>query len=247
MGRLAIWGEVRAASSACVLVPNQRVSECHGRALGCRTRAPPCLHDLGQKRVGKEAQMKCKRWDARLPGVVAMALALGCESSAPIAAPSTSRADALSASVGAPTAAAHIGWEIFGSASATAADGLKIIVTGTGTFVAPAGDGGTSSAATGGGNWETRDASNAVTGSGTYQVTGLVRWERALASNPNIPGSTAGLAILRIEYSDVAPARSRSVAGSRGRSRVASRGLRHPRASWTSGTPRYQARMSSTF
>src|SRR5712664_1151679 len=145
--------------------------------------------------------MKCKRWDARLLGVVAMALALGCESSAPIAAPSTSRADALSASVGAPTAAAHIGWEIFGSASARAADGLKIIVTGNGTFVAPAGGGGTSSAATGGGNWETRNAS-AVTGSGTYTVTGLVRWERALASNPNIPGSTAGLAVLRVEYSD---------------------------------------------
>jgi len=146
--------------------------------------------------------MKCKRWAATLLGVVAMALALACESSAPVAAPSTSRADALSASVDAPTAAAQIGWEIFGSASATAADGLKIIVTGTGTFVAPAGHGGTSSAATGGGNWETRDASNVVTGSGTYQVTGLVRWERALAFVPSIPGSTAGLAVLRVEYSD---------------------------------------------
>jgi len=146
--------------------------------------------------------MKCQRWDATLLGVVAMALALACESSAPVAAPSTSRADALSASVGAPTAAAQIGWQIFSSASATAADGLKIIVTGNGTFVAPAGSGGTSSAATGGGNWETRDASNVVTGSGTYEVTGLVRWERALASNPNIPGSTAGLAVLRVEYSD---------------------------------------------
>jgi len=144
--------------------------------------------------------MKCKRWDATLLGVVAIALA--CENSAPVAAPATSRADALSASVGAPTAAAQIGWEIFGSASATAADGLKIIVTGTGTFVAPAGHGGTSSAATGGGNWETRDASNVVTGSGTYQVTGLVRWERALAFVPSIPGSTAGLAVLRVEYSD---------------------------------------------
>jgi len=146
--------------------------------------------------------MKCKRWDARLLGVVAMALALGCESSAPIAAPSTSRADALSASVGAPTAAAHIGWEIFGSASARAADGLKIIVTGSGTFVAPASAGGISSAVTGGGTWETRDASDAVTGSGNYGVTGLVRWERALAAVPSIPGSTAGLAILRVEYDD---------------------------------------------
>ena len=144
--------------------------------------------------------MKCKRWDATLLGVVAIALA--CENSAPVAAPATSRADALSASVGAPTAAAQIGWEIFGSASATAADGLKIIVTGAGTFVAPASGGGTSSAATGGGHWETRDASNVVTGSGTYQVTGLVRWERALAFVPSIPGSTAGLAVLRVEYSD---------------------------------------------
>src|SRR2546425_3008259 len=75
--------------------------------------------------VGKEAQMKFKRWDATLLGVVAMALGLACESSAPVAAPSTSRADALSASVGAPTAAAQIGWQIFSSASATAADGLK--------------------------------------------------------------------------------------------------------------------------
>jgi len=146
--------------------------------------------------------MDGKGWDARLLGVVAMGLALACESRTPIAAPSTSRASEFSASAAAPTAAAHIGWELFGSASATAADGLKIIVTGSGTFVAPAGGGGTSSAATGGGTWETRDASDAVTGSGNYTVTGLVRWERALASVPSIPGSTAGLAILRVEYDD---------------------------------------------
>jgi hypothetical protein len=146
--------------------------------------------------------MEGKGWDTRLLGVVAMGLALACESRAPIAAPSTSRASEFSASAAATTAAAHIGWQIFGSASATAADGLKIIVTGSGTFVAPAGGGGTSSAVTGGGTWETRDASAVVTGSGTYMVTGLVRWERAAASVPSIPGSTAGLAILRVEYSD---------------------------------------------
>jgi hypothetical protein len=162
--------------------------------------------------------MEGKGWDARLLGVVAMGLALACESRAPIAAPSTSRASEFAASAATPTAAAQIGWEIFGSASATAADGLKIIVTGSGTFVAPAGaggeqhdgreqgdeqrGGGISSAVTGGGTWETRDASDAVTGSGTYRVTGLVRWERALASVPSIPGSTAGLAILQVEYSD---------------------------------------------
>ena len=68
--------------------------------------------------------MNCKGWDARLLGVVAMALAFACESRAPIAAPSTSRAGELSASAAAPPAAAHIGWEIFGSASA--AGDLKI-------------------------------------------------------------------------------------------------------------------------
>src|SRR2546422_11355554 len=141
--------------------------------------------------------MKGKGWDARLLGVVALGLALACEARQPIAAPPTSRTSECSARAAAPPAAAHIGWEIFGSASATAADGLKIIVTGSGTFVAPAGGGGTSSAATGGGTWETRDASEAVTGSGNYTVTGLVRWERALASVPSIPGSTAGLAVPR--------------------------------------------------
>src|SRR5437773_4744706 len=146
--------------------------------------------------------MKRERFNARLLGVVAIGLDLACESGAPIAAPSTSRAGEFSASVAASTAAAHVGWEAFGSASATAADELKIIVTGSGTFVAPGGGGGTSSAATGGGTWETRDASDAVTGSGNYRVTGLVQWERALASVPSIPGSTAGLAILRVEYDD---------------------------------------------
>ncbi len=146
--------------------------------------------------------MKYKRGDASLLGVVVIGLALGCESRGPIAAPSTSRTGEFSASGAPSAAAAHIGWEIFGSASATAADGLKIIVTGAGTFVAPAGGGGTSSAATGGGTWETRDASGAMTGSGNYTVIGLVRWERALASVPSIPGSTAGLAILRVEYDD---------------------------------------------
>ncbi len=146
--------------------------------------------------------MEGKGWDARVLGLVAMGLALACESRAPIAAPSTSRANEFSANAATPIAAAHIGWQLFTSGSATAADGLKIIVTGNGTFVAPAGGDGISSAVTGGGTWETRDASDAVTGNGNYRVTGLVRWEGALASLPSIPGSTAGLAVLRVEYDD---------------------------------------------
>jgi hypothetical protein len=118
--------------------------------------------------------------------------------------------------------ATHVQWDILsltgpppthnpgGIASAAANDGSMITITGTGTFVAPAGGAGANSAATGGGSWETFNPAGASTGSGMYWVTGLVRWDRApgaLGTPPfdNIGNSTersAGLAILRIEYSD---------------------------------------------
>src|SRR5437867_12623524 len=66
-----------------------------------------------------------------------------------------------------------------GMASARANDASKITVTGTGTFVAPAGGGGTSSAATGGGTWMVCNDPMTIGTSGTYDGTGLVRWERA--------------------------------------------------------------------
>jgi hypothetical protein len=119
--------------------------------------------------------------------------------------------------------AAHIRWDIHhntsfspptfeagGFASAHANDPSTITVSGSGTFVAPAGGGGTSSAVTGGGSWETFDAKGVSTGVGTYEVTGLVRWEEAPgAFGPGvidniapIADARAGLAVLRIEYSD---------------------------------------------
>src|SRR5213592_1280498 len=205
-GRLAAWwGEVRARRH---LLPSQQLPGHHGPTLACAARAPPCpenpgrMHDAARVGIGKEEQMNCKRLDAKFFGLVATGLALACERGAPIAEPTMSRADALSASVAAPAHSAEIGWEIFGSASDTARDGLKITITGSGTFVAPAHGRGRSGAATGGGTWETRNASGTVTGSGDYRVTDVVLWERALASVPSIPGSTAGLAILRVEYDD---------------------------------------------
>src|SRR5437879_11700931 len=111
--------------------------------------------------------MKRERFNARLLGVVAIGLALACGSGARIAAPSTSRAGEFSASVAAPTTAARIGWEVFGSASATAADGLKIIVTAAGTFVAPAGGGGPSSERAGGEPGATRALGDARPGVST--------------------------------------------------------------------------------
>ena len=81
----------------------------------------------------------------------------------------------------------------------------KITLTGSGTFVV-----GDSEEVTGGGTWELSDETGQLTGSGTYQVTRLVRFDLA----PGRPGPTlvdtighvedlrAGLAYLRIRYSD---------------------------------------------
>jgi len=121
--------------------------------------------------------------------------------------------------------ATHVRWDIVsinfvppftsepgGVASATANDGSYITMTGSGTFVAPAGGSGSSSATTGGGTWAEYTSAGVVTASGTYQVTGLVRWDRA----PFPPGGpppridlidpsavrSTGLVVLRITYSD---------------------------------------------
>jgi hypothetical protein len=119
--------------------------------------------------------------------------------------------------------AVHIRWDIAafstppdtlgpdGAASARAEDNTGITLTGSGTFVAPAGGAGTSSAVTGGGTWQTFDKMGPefVIEEGTYKVTGLVRWEEAPgtfigaedAIAPKDP-LRAGLALLRIRYSD---------------------------------------------
>src|SRR5260370_29166722 len=122
--------------------------------------------------------------------------------------------------------AAHVRWDIAsanfvapfavsagGIGSAVANDGSLITLTGAGTFVAPAGGDGSSSDTTGGGTWALF-ASGATTPSatGTYVVTGLVRWEpapfppggpppRTDLIDPTAQRST-GLAVLRITYSD---------------------------------------------
>src|SRR5258708_30141128 len=84
--------------------------------------------------------------------------------------------------------AAHIRWDLIhlttpgatvnpgGQASAMNNIGDTITSTGTGTFVAPSGEKGTSDAVTGGGHWMITLASGGGS-SGMYKVTGLVRWE----------------------------------------------------------------------
>ncbi len=96
-----------------------------------------------------------------------------------------------------------------GIASARANDMSEITLTGSGTFVAPAAGGGPSSDVAGGGTWKTFDPSGAPTGSGTYKVTGLVRWDLAPGTPPlpndnigNLADSRAGLVVLLVLYND---------------------------------------------
>jgi len=95
-----------------------------------------------------------------------------------------------------------------GQASANDNQGNTLTLMGTGTFVAPAGGGGTSGAVTGGGTWTLTPVAGA-TSSGSYLVTGLVRWEEAPGTDPacvdtigNPSDFRAGLAVLRIQYND---------------------------------------------
>lgn len=86
---------------------------------------------------------------------------------------------------------------------------LKIKLTGSGTFVAPA-SGGESSAVTGGGTWETFSGCPSAcvsTSSGSYWVTRLASWEfdnLQLPVNNDLigPDGANGNAIFRIQYSD---------------------------------------------
>ncbi|SRR5712692_11848607 len=94
-----------------------------------------------------------------------------------------------------------------GIASATAIDGSMITLTGHGTFVP--GDGFGNQEVTGGGTWQTFDPSGTPTASGTYKVTGFVRWTAA-PGTPPLPNDnigeredqSAGLVFVAIRYSN---------------------------------------------
>jgi len=106
-------------------------------------------------------------------------------------------------SINFPTTTFSPGGEAFASAiSGSAPSGLKIKFTGSGTFVAPASGGG-SGAVDGGGTWTTSG------GSGTYEVTALVSWERAndqanvgFVDNIDEGTRTNGTAVLKLAFSD---------------------------------------------
>ncbi len=91
---------------------------------------------------------------------------------------------------------AKLQWVIASVGPALAQDNSKIVLTGSGTFE-PA----ESHEVTGGGTWKTFNPVGVETGSGTYRVTGLVRFDLAPGSVAN-PAIRAGLAFLNIKYSD---------------------------------------------
>jgi hypothetical protein len=136
-----------------------------------------------------------------LLGVPVLALAAALPLTATAGSAHHVRWDIISLVGGAPPGPLNPG----GHASAMAPDGDMITLTGSGTFVAPAGNNGGSGAVTGGGTWQTNTAS------GTYVVKELVSWVKANAQSSTpvfidnigaLSQRTNGTAVLRIQFSD---------------------------------------------
>jgi hypothetical protein len=145
--------------------------------------------------------MKMKnRW---LPGLVLSLLSIIAVVSAPSGGGAANRERGETA---------HLRWDIVsvqppnvlpgGHASALANDGSTITITGSGTFEA-----GDAEDVTGGGTWKTSGPIG--TRSGTYEVTALVSFNQAPGTFPplndligNPAEASAGLVVLRIQYSD---------------------------------------------
>jgi hypothetical protein len=73
-----------------------------------------------------------------------------------------------------------------GTATASAEDGSKIVLTGHGTFNLPSGR------VSGGGTWQTLNAAGAVTGSGRYRVQSFISFDIATGLHPPGFGDTTG-------------------------------------------------------
>jgi hypothetical protein len=197
------------------------VALCGVRRRGALVCCSKALSILGIQRAsispkGGEMRIRARYWG--LGAFLALAAALMLLAALPSSAANHGKGHGKQT---AKHSAAHVRWDIIslvggnppgplnagGHASATAANGGgTITLTGTGTFVAPAGKNGGSGAVTGGGTWQTSTG-----GSGSYQVTKLVSFVMAnfQASTPafidNIGALSKrvnGTAVLRIEYSD---------------------------------------------
>src|SRR5256885_11939215 len=129
--------------------------------------------------------MNTRTLSAGLAGVGLISLALGCERGNPASTTLASRPAGLSPNFSASASNHHMRWDIIsvnfgtgtvsagGVASAFANDNSKITLTGTGTFRSNPGN---PQDVTGGGGWTTYASRGSGTGSGTYEVTGFVRY-----------------------------------------------------------------------
>ncbi len=163
--------------------------------------------------------MNARTSSAGLAGVALISLALGCERGTPASAMLASRPTGLSPDFSASASNHHVRWDIIdvnfatgtlsagGVASARAnLDLSKITLTGSGTFRSNPGN---PQDVTGGGTWQTFDASGGATGSGSYTVTGFVSFTLAPGTPPlphdnigNLADARGGLLVVRIAYSD---------------------------------------------
>ena len=164
--------------------------------------------------------MNARTLSAGLASVVLISLAQGCERGTPASRMLASKTAGPSPSFSASASNHGMRWDIIdvnfatgtlsagGVASARANDGSKITLMGSGTFRSNPGN---PEDVTGGGNWQTFDASGGSTGSGSYTVTGLVSFTLAPGTfplqhdnigNPNGADSRAGLLVVRVAYSD---------------------------------------------
>src|SRR5712692_5907686 len=163
--------------------------------------------------------MNARTLSAGLAGVGLIGLALGCEKGNPASTMLASRPAGLSPNFSASASNHHMRWDIisvdFGTGTVSAGgvasaranlDLSKITLTGSGTYRSNPGN---PQDVTGGGTWQTFNASGGSTGSGSYTLTGLVSFTMAPGTFPlphdNIGNSAdagSGLLVVRVAYSD---------------------------------------------
>src|SRR5436309_16090799 len=162
--------------------------------------------------------MNARTLSAGLASVVLISLAQGCERGTPASRMLASKTAGSSPSFSASASNHGMRWDLIdvnfatgtlsagGVASARANDGSKITLMGSGTFRS---NPGSPQDVTGGGTWQTLDACGGATGSGTYTVTGFVRFTLAPGTFPLSHGNIgqpadvrAGLLVVQIAYSD---------------------------------------------
>ena len=162
--------------------------------------------------------MNARTLSTRLAGVGLLSLALACEKGDPASGILSSGTTRFSPSASASASNHHMRWDIIdvdfatgtlsagGVASASANDGSKITLTGSGTFRSNPGN---PQDVTGGGTWQTFDPVGGPTGNGKYTVTGLVSFTLAPGTPPlphdnigNPADNRAGLLVVSISYDD---------------------------------------------